>query len=287
MKVTEPSRSSNVVISGRTTRRSNIRALFNGLASPACTPSSSTTSARGGSMVAVAFGLPTGSLTMPSRKSVPCRTAGASLPRAGHHRAVWTCPLGGHLIALHNQFQAGLQRLMRDLPGITPTTDKSSIPSQPSVGGGHAGDQLEPGDVYLKVPDASYLASVIGHRELVTDVSRMHTPDRNGHSVPHAPGHRHAGRPTKYPQTKADPKSRKHTRPYQALYIAFLPVLADTVGRLHEDTVRLFYHGATLKASGNVDNEGLIGRDREDHRFAQQRHHPDRFSFANPKPRQS
>ena len=30
---------------------------------------------------------------------------------------------------------------------------------------------------------------------------------------------------------------------------------------------RLLYHGPTVKASGNVGNEGLIGREREDHRF--------------------
>jgi hypothetical protein len=31
--------------------------------------------------------------------------------------------------------------------------------------------------------------------------------------------------------------------------------------------VRLLYHAATVKASGNVDNEVLIGRAQEDHRF--------------------
>ena len=51
------------------------------------------------------------------------------------------------------------------------------------------------------------------------------------------------------------------------LHIAFPPAMADTVGYLHEDAVRLLYHAATVKASGNVDNEGLIGREREDHRF--------------------
>jgi len=65
--------------------------------------------------------------------------------------------------------------------------------------------------------------------------------------------------------------------------------------------VRLLYHAASVK--------GLIGREREDHRFgfrraaifrrhqadlgllaalgAQQQHHPDRFSFAIPRSRQS
>ena len=50
----------------------------------------------------------------------------------------------------------------------------------------------------------------------------------------------------------------------KALRIALLPVVADTVGYLHEDAVRLLYHAATVKASGNVDHEGLIGRARED-----------------------
>jgi hypothetical protein len=86
--------------------------------------------------------------------------------------------------------------------------------------------------------------------------------------------------------------------------------ITDTLGYLHEDAVRLFYHAATVKASGNVDNEGLIGRAREDHRFgfrrvnifrhyqadlglllaalgAQQRHHPKHFSFAIPRSRRS
>ena len=74
--------------------------------------------------------------------------------------------------------------------------------------------------------------------------------------------------------------------------------------------MRLLYHAAAVKASGNVDNEGLIGRAREDHRFgfrranifrryqadlglllaalgAQQRHHPQHFSFAVPRSRRS
>ena len=95
-----------------------------------------------------------------------------------------------------------------------------------------------------------------------------------------------------------------------SLHIALLPVVADTVGYMHEDAVRLLYHAATVKASGNVDNEGLIGRAREDHRFgfrranifrqyqadlglvlaalgAQQRHHPKHFSFAIPRSRRS
>ena len=94
------------------------------------------------------------------------------------------------------------------------------------------------------------------------------------------------------------------------LHIAILPVVADTVGYLHEDAVRLLYHAATVKASGNVDNEGLIGRAREDHRFgfrranifrqyqadlglllaaicAQQQHDPKHFSFAFPRSRRS
>jgi hypothetical protein len=33
----------------------------------------------------------------------------------------------------------------------------------------------------------------------------------------------------------------------------------------------LLYHAATIKASGNVDNEGLIGREREDHCFSLRR----------------
>ena len=51
------------------------------------------------------------------------------------------------------------------------------------------------------------------------------------------------------------------------LHIALLPVVADTVRYLHEDAVRLLYDAATVKASGNVDNEGLI----EDHRFGLRR----------------
>jgi hypothetical protein len=40
---------------------------------------------------------------------------------------------------------------------------------------------------------------------------------------------------------------------------------------LHEDAVRWLYHAATVKASGNVDNEGLIGRARKNHRFGLRR----------------
>jgi hypothetical protein len=79
---------------------------------------------------------------------------------------------------------------------------------------------------------------------------------------------------------------------------------------MHEDAVRLLYHAATVKASGNVDNERLIGRAREDHWFGfrranifrryqaelglflaalgvQQRRHPKHFSFAIPRSRRS
>jgi hypothetical protein len=78
----------------------------------------------------------------------------------------------------------------------------------------------------------------------------------------------------------------------------------------HEDAVRWLYHCATVKASGNVYNKGLIGRESEDHRVgflraaifrryqanmglllaalgAQQRHPPQRFSFAVPRQCQS
>jgi len=157
---------------------------------------------------------------------------------------------------------------------------------------------------------APLLPQCHGYRELVLDVSKTHTHERNDEPTLRALGHQHAGRPTKRLQTKADAKYRKHTRPFKALNIAFLPVLADTAGRLHEDAVRLLYHAATVEASGNVDDEGLIGREREDHRFgfrraaifrrhqaelelllaalgAQQWHLPDRFSFAIPSSRQS
>ena len=40
-------------------------------------------------------------------------------------------------------------------------------------------------------------------------------------------------------------------------------MIADTEGRLHEDAVGLLYHGATVKASDNVDNKGLIGQEQE------------------------
>jgi hypothetical protein len=91
---------------------------------------------------------------------------------------------------------------------------------------------------------------------LVLDVSRKHTHTKAGAST----GRRAL-------KAGADAKYRKHTRPYNALHIAFLPVIADTAGYLHEDAVRLLYHAATVKASGNVDNEGLIGRERDDPRF--------------------
>ena len=74
--------------------------------------------------------------------------------------------------------------------------------------------------------------------------------------------------------------------------------------------MRLLYHAATVKASGNVNNEGLIRREREERRFGfrragifrrhqadlglllaalgeQQRHQPDRFSVAFPRSQQS
>ena len=197
------------------------------------------------------------------------------------------------------QFQDKLHRILRDLPRVTSTTDKSDIPTHESVGTGQAAAQREQGDIYLKLPEHGHLASVIGCCELVIDVTRTHTHTKVGGPL---------GR--KVLQEKAAAKYRKHTQPYKSLHIALLPVVADTVGCLHEDAVRLLYHAATVKASGNVDNEGLIGRAREDHRFgfrranifrqyqadlglvlaalgAQQRHHPKHFSFAIPRSRRS
>jgi hypothetical protein len=65
--------------------------------------------------------------------------------------------------------------MLRDLPGVTSTTDKSDIPTHESVDTGQAGAQREQGDIYLKLPEHGHLASVIGHRELVIDVTRAHT----------------------------------------------------------------------------------------------------------------
>ena len=70
----------------------------------------------------------------------------------GHHRAACTCRLRGHNLALHDQFQAGLHRILRDLPvRVTSTTDKGDIPTHASVDTGLAGAQREQGDIYLKV----------------------------------------------------------------------------------------------------------------------------------------
>jgi hypothetical protein len=94
-------------------------------------------------------------------------------------------------------FQDGLHRILRDLPCITSTTDNSDIPTHSSVGAGHAGDEREQGDVYLKLPENGHLASVIGYRELVLDVSWTHTHTKAGAPQLPAPGHiRPAGRPT-------------------------------------------------------------------------------------------
>ena len=56
-------------------------------------------------------------------------------------------------------------------------------------------------------------------------------------------------------------KYRKHTQPYKAKHIALLPVVADTVGHLHADAVRLLYHAATVKASA-PPRGGFYSRDR-------------------------
>mgnify|MGYP003341791478 CR=1 FL=1 len=67
-------------------------------------------------------------------------------------RSACTCRRGGHLIALHDQFQDKLHRILRDLPRVTSTTDKSDIPTHESVDTGQAGAQREQGDINLKLP---------------------------------------------------------------------------------------------------------------------------------------
>jgi len=144
-------------------------------------------------LVAAAFGLPTSQLV---------QGCDEWLDDQGHHRAACTYRLGGHNIAPLDQFQAGLHRILRDLPGVTSTTDKGDIHTHASVDTGRSGAQREQGDIYLKLPEYGHIASVIGHRELVVDVSRKHT-------------HTKAGVPTGRRALKAgaDAKYRKHTRP--------------------------------------------------------------------------
>jgi len=106
---------------------------------------------------------------------------------------------------------------------------------------------------------------------------------------------------------KADVKYRKNKSPYKALNIAFLPVIADTVRRLRMRCACSIMRPLSrhLATSTTRPSEGLIGREREDHRFgfrratifrhhqaelglllaalgAQQRRHPKHFSFAIP-----
>jgi hypothetical protein len=59
----------------------------------------------------------------------------------------WAADLGVPTpIALHDQFQDKLHRILRDLPEVTSTTDKSDIPTHESVDTGQAGAQREQGD---------------------------------------------------------------------------------------------------------------------------------------------
>ena len=249
-------------------------------------------------LVAMALGLPTLHPDDDVLTFCAVRGCGEWLDH-GHHRASCTCRLEGHLHALHDRFQAGLHGILRALPGVTSTTDKHAIPTHAAVDSGQARAQREQGDIYVKLPASGHLASVIGKPDLVIDVTRAHTHTQRGVAI---------GR--QLLQHKADAKYRKHTQPYTSQHIAFLPVVTDTVGHMHADAVRLLYHATAVKASGNVDNEGLIGRAREDHRFgfrranifrryqadlglllaalgAQQRHHPQHFSFVVPRSRRS
>jgi len=129
-----PYHSNNMAINGRTKRSSSTWGLCNGSASSACTPTFSTTSSRGGSGAGTPWwrhlASPPYSLTTTRWNDVPCRAAGASLTITDtiDRRA------RAHLIALHDQFQDGLHRILRNLPGITFTTDKSDISTHSSVG---------------------------------------------------------------------------------------------------------------------------------------------------------
>jgi len=152
---------------------------------------------------------PPGNRMTSRRNNVPCRaalaTTGSTTMSTIARVAACTCRLGGHIHALHDQFQAGLHCILRDLPGVTSTADKCDIPTHASVDTGQAGAQREQGDIYLKLPENGHLASVIGHRELVLDVSRTHT-------------HTKAGAPTgcRALKVRAGAKYRKHTQPYKA-----------------------------------------------------------------------
>ena len=111
-------------------------------------------------LVAVALGLPT--LHPDDNVLAFCdvRGCGEWIDHHGHHRAACTCRLDGHLYALHDQFQAGLHRMLRDIPGVTSTTDKHAIPTHESVDNGQARAQREQGDIYLKLPERGHIASV-------------------------------------------------------------------------------------------------------------------------------
>ena len=242
-----------------------------------------------------------------------CPVHGCSgvLDDEGHHRAACTSVLGGHWKALHDQFQNALHGILRRLPGVSSCIDKTHIPTHGSASavGLSVEAQFQQGDIYLRLPDQGHLARLCGSLELVIDVARVHTHNKAGQDCRRGAGSGSA-RPTAHLLSRANDKYAKHAKPYQRLNIAFLPVVADTAGRLHEDAVRLLYHVATIQATGNVDNEGLIGRARQDPRFgyrrasifrrlqadlglllaalgAQQRHAPAGFSFLPPRPRRS
>ena len=267
---------------------------------------------RWSTLVASAFGLPVQQPAADGQRDMcPVRGCSGVLDDEGHHRAACTGVLGGHWKALHDQFQNALHGILRRLPGVSSCIDKTQIPTHGSASavGTSAAAQFQQGDIYFRLPDQGHLARLCGSQELVIDVICVHTHAKDGRDNRLRPGNG-SDRPMAHLQSRANQKYTKHTPPYQRLHIAFLPVVADTAGRLHEDAVRLLYHVATIQATGNVDNEGLIGRARQDHRFgyrrasifrrlqadlglllaalgAQQRHAPAGFSFLPPRPRRS
>ena len=132
----------------------------------------------------------------------------------GHHRAACSGVLGGHWKALHDHFQNALHGILRRLPGVSSCIDKTQIPTHGSavaVGLSEAA-QFQQGDIYLRLPDQGHLARLCGSSELVIDVTRVHTHNKDGKEGRQEPGNG-SDRPTAHLQSRANAKYAKHAKP--------------------------------------------------------------------------
>ena len=176
----------------------------------------------------------------PGHQACPVRNCQHTHDSRGHHRAAYIAKLDGCRQQINEntrdwlifQFRAAcLAASHQDIPHHNDGAD--------SDGRGMHGDIIKNGR-----------GGIFGY-DTVIDVSRPHTHNGAGHIKPTAL------------QACAGIKYTKHHRGYKALGIGFFPFVVDTLGRPHDDVLRIIWHLALRQIARNYKRRGWQARGRK------------------------